>query len=296
VLSLSVKLDIWISGMTRDPKKPLPLRDMTIAYQHFGEAIKHEIARYSVRIVTIKNGTPEEVGSGTCVGIGQRYFILTAAHVIMGYDVNTLWIVAKEGAMDRRVRPLGMGIRGGNKKEAMDVAYIEFDQATLQQLRLEALPARRLSGRTIVTDEFIALSGIPGETLETKQRGPGPNDVDLIWTPFIAITLQKDATKWHPESDRSVVLESDYPEHFTPLVAGGAPQKLPDAPGMSGGGYWICNLPKVGDVWSASQIELAGTITDWHSAQRYLVASRIANTVGLLSDNYPEWRSFADDR
>jgi hypothetical protein len=276
--------------MTQSANKPLPLKDAAVAYEHFGEAIKHEIARYAVRIVGIKNAVPEDSGSGTCIKIGTRYLVLTAAHVILGYTADTLWIVAKAGAMNQRARPLRIGLRGGKTGEAIDVAYIELDEATVRQLQIEALPVARLHGRAIATDEFIALSGIPGETLTIKHRGPKADDVDLIWRPFTAITMQKDAATWHAGTDRSVELETDYPKEFAPLLPGGTPQKLPDAPGMSGGGYWLCNLPKRDEIWSGTRIELAGIITAWHRTEHYLIANRIANAIGLLSDDFSEWR------
>jgi hypothetical protein len=274
--------------MKSDEHRALPLKDAAAAYDQFGEGIKHEVARYSVAVCTLDNNAPEGNGSGTCVKVGPRYFVFTAAHVVRGYAADALWLVGKAGAMNRRVRPLRVGLRGGEKGETVDVGYIEIDADAIKRMSLEALPVERVTGRGIVIDEFIALAGLPVEMLTQKPRGPNKDDVDMVWTPFIAVTMQKDRSKWHAEVDKGFELEADYPENFEPLRPGGTPQELPDAPGMSGGGYWLCNLPSRGTVWSATQIELTGTITAWHGTERYISANLIANTLSLLADDYPD--------
>jgi hypothetical protein len=75
---------------------------------------------------------------------------------------------------------------------------------------------------------------------------------------------------------------------FRGQSASGLPDRLPEAFGMSGGGFWQSWVPNEGHVWSPSNYQLFAIQSTWYEKGNYLRAIRIRHWLDLIAETYPE--------
>jgi hypothetical protein len=274
-------------GMPRRPpsepgRQALPLGLQKALYDSVGEAAKAETAKYLCHIIGGMGSAQVVTGSGIGVKIGARYFVLTAAHVIKDSTLNELWLYHNESYSVNRVKPVHMNRRGGwSTSDPVDVAFIEIAEADVSKLGLEFLPIDRLSSNLDAAKEsLVMVNGFPFENLERKGRS-------IYARALLYITLLEDESAWARSVDRATEIEIDYPENVKEIDAS-APARLPNAPGMSGGGLWDCHPGPRGSIWSGRNIKLLGIVKTWSADGRKIWANRLECHFRLIAEDYPD--------
>ncbi len=142
-------------------------------------ATRHYISARSVIIGGVtEDGQYFHTGSGTCVSIGKRFFIATAAHVVMSQSNGNIFVVnGKEAHAINCNVVIGMGYRGGKEQDIVDIAWLEVDAT---QLPLKSfINVTQLKPDTVhVPDDWLLIHGYPQEW-QTKE-GEGELAADSI--------------------------------------------------------------------------------------------------------------------
>jgi hypothetical protein len=187
--------------------------------------------------------------------------------------------------MAQRIEPVAVHYIGGMKGDLCDAAVIELDQNGHEILGLSSIgPDRITHDVDAQMDQMIALNGFPKQHLKiegTAQKG------NLYWTPASVITRLDPTAKWAAEINKAQEIWVDYPPSYDGLMLEDA-QLLPDAPAMSGGGLWACNLTSKKEVWAGAKATLMGTIESWHPKERWVSVARISQHVELIRQWYPD--------
>jgi hypothetical protein len=257
--------------------------------------IDAEISKYVVGIVPVDRAArqlfPGDAGSGTCVTIGGRYFVATAAHVILDYQSKAFAISAP--AMTDFVHRLkGAGLRGGGPRDDEDIGWLELTASHANTLERAFLPLARVRTHCDGNNEALAVAGAP---IAYQTRDATPNEkptltVGAQWFPVAALGRQEDLNET-PELSRRLYL------HWPRLVdeCDGNVVEQPDAPGMSGGGVWALNIEQPN--WSARCAQLVGIEYSWaHRGvpDRFLRAYQIQLWLRMVADDHPELRAEID--
>src|SRR5262245_51611834 len=101
------------------------MADLNGIQQEALKAARHAVRDRSVALVGFSETEPKGIGTGTCISIDGRYFIATAAHVILPYPNERLLVVNPTQA------PLpiaGRGLRGGRDGDKDDIAWLELPE------------------------------------------------------------------------------------------------------------------------------------------------------------------------
>jgi hypothetical protein len=274
-------------GMPKAPpltpgKKALSLYEQKGIYDSVGDVVKAEIVRHMCQIVIDWSGNKVNAGSGVGLKIGPSYFILTAAHVLEKSTLQSVWIYHGMGRVDDRVVPIHMGRKGG-KGSTLDVGFIEIAPTDVAKLGLGFLDISRLSNDPAAAwDNLVMVSGFPGETIDRVRDG-------IHAKGLVYITVLQHEWEWQKDADPNLEIEVDYPKQVQEIDRA-APTRLPDAPGLSGGGLWESNPGPLGEIWGGHKVRLLGINTVWDRHGRWLRANRVANHLKLIASDYPHLR------
>lgn len=280
------------TGSGNVEQRELSAEERDVAYAECATGIEKEILRFSVQISCLRGEEPTDAGSGVIVDFGTKVFVMTAAHVLQDYDVDSIWLLPKMGgSVQNRIPVQRIGRWGGKTNDPVDAGYIEIRREDCAKLGLEALPLRRLARDwTKHQKDFTVLCGFPVELLKIRKAGKRS---DLHWKPATILTLLESLEKWAGDANPATDIEVAYPEGYASSVKSGRDVRLPNPNAMSGGGLWAFPLGPRTEVWSASRGKLIGTLCCWHKADRWLLAKRVEHFVGLVHKDYPELRDSA---
>lgn len=251
-----------------------------------------EARRYAVAIVPVDDVTdgerrlvPLHQGSGTCVRIGGRYLVATAAHVVS--DVGTdryavLTPVTTKGAL----KVVGGGHRGGQQGDARDVGWLELAPGAARLAGRAFLDLPRFAAyRTGVGDD-LAVYGAPAELgiKRTVDGEPHFTAVSGVW-PTRAMTEEQVG----PDTTGCRIF-LDWPSSVE--CHDGSYERYPEASGISGGAIWALNLTGHGDAWRADQMQLIGVQFAVQKANgyRYLIGQQMQTWLEMVAEDIPELR------
>lgn len=131
-----------------------------VAHESAKLAVEERAARVTIPIMYWNGETHEIVGTGTCLRINERLFVVTAAHLFAGYDLGLFCIpVARANAQP--VRLLGKLVRSKDAV-SIDIAVIEIVDATVRGQLLAGWDAITLEDVGDADDQGVfVLSGYP---------------------------------------------------------------------------------------------------------------------------------------
>ena len=265
---------------------------------HEAQAIVHSLMQHSVCILAPERREDEIIpqGSGTCVRIGDHFFIATAAHVFRDLQHNEiydddLWIVHSQQPTLDRPAIIATGLEGGGNYDPVDVAWIELDHVTANGMNKTFLTLDRIRSRVDhAGDDLIALNGYPGSfTLES--------DDGTVFAQSMSFVGGTIPPKDWPESEfedlhciaEDYFLLAAFPPEGNYLVTGQHYQ-VPDPHGMSGGGLWQipANPTKPEEVWSTKQARLVGINLEWKQDNPWVVANQMQHWLQLVAEDFPD--------
>lgn len=257
--------------------------------------LNNELKKYAVSIVPIlpdmQNLDPSAMGSGTCIRIGGRYFIATAAHVIMGRRFNQHFLLTTN-LTNWSLRIVGGNVRGGGQADYLDIGWLELHDRAAALAERSWLDVARLRTHC-VGDEDLVVFGSPQSDAEHQTHIDGSPVLRANggWWATRAITDARDLASEDKLGDSKMYLK------WPRLIKGhnGEYYETPNAPGISGGGVWATNLRHT--PWHAEYAQLVGIEYAWARTgvpDRYLKALQIQTWLEMVRDDIPELRSEID--
>ena len=251
--------------------------DLDIQTAH--EAVRLYLQQRSVSLVGFRDHEPHELGSATCIQIAGRFFLATAAHVILAYPNEQLLIV--HGS----VGPLPIinrGVRGGNENDVDDIAWLEVSKDTAARTGKTFIPLSHLHiGLAHDPDLWTLMYGFPSKLVNRTKLV----QQELGVTPLVYSTGTIPSESWPAGCNPDVDVVLNYPDTNNRLDDGREYQ-LPDPHGMSGGGFWFVT-PKTGLIWHP-EAHLFGIDRAWWPSRRYARGTQIQHWLNILGEDIPE--------
>ena len=87
----------------------------------------------------------------------------------------------------------------------------------------------------------------------------------------------------------------DYPEDGNEIFGEFTFNKLPDAPGLSGGGFWSTHITKKEGLWTTNDMKLIGIDESWHEHERWIRGTQIQHWLNLIRRDMPNIRDDIDE-
>lgn len=233
----------------------------------FGETHLQALKRYVV-IIAHKDKKGEEcIGSGVSVCIGGKHLVATARHCIEhdprllpdngGWLINDLFHVPKwPRIVDRRWH------------DALDIAFIELESGCDLELQEGHLSSQKIIGGSVY---------VIGHPVSRLRRLPERQEVHIDRCCIGITPIEQTADVLKFEYERDGVRQVTEHEWHT--------EKIPDAPGLSGGGVFGVANPSTGEILSI-QCKLFGIKYEWHEGERRINAVPIQRWLELVKQYY----------
>lgn len=255
------------------------------------EALVQYLGQRGVAIAGFHGDTPSELGlgSGTCITIGGRFFIATAAHVIDGFSNDELFIIHTRTPNDVRTPILRRGACGGGETDPEDVAFLELAAEHAGTLHKEFVEASQIQpGVSELPVDNVLVYGYPGEKIDLALLTKNSLRVQPLGflSPTMPLTSVRHSTVTL-SADYDLIFE--YPKTGNFLTTGEELDKLPAAPGISGGGVWATCLHVEG-VWAPSKCRLIAIEHEWRK-YKWARCTQIQHWLNLLATEIPELKT-----
>lgn len=243
--------------------------------------MRHHLDAIVVAIISDEEGHSREIGSGTCINLNGRYFILTAGHVLRDALSKGRGI----GIVGRgQPNPLIDHYRGIILDDILDLGWIEIDTDDAEILRKSFISIERLkcSVQHLVADP-VMICGYPAALISIHSIGDW-HRLRIQPLCFQTVTIEPDAI---PDAgDKTSEIFIKYPETG---IEGeeGQTIELPEPYGISGGGIWVLNAKTKGP-WSPDKAELIGIEHSWSESHRYLRGTQVQYGLDLIASRIPD--------
>jgi hypothetical protein len=228
------------------------------------------IHRSTCQFFLNKNGEPKARGTGVCLLIFNRYFVLTAAHVAEDYE-GPLYIKCANGllAFDHNIISNKVNLRDDDR---IDFAILELPEKTVKQLAgyYQFIESNQLGiNHTLeLTPHYVAY-GYPASQTRIIR---GTNSIE-DQASFIAVApcATTDYSRFGCNPSNNIIVK--YPQKRMVSMDTEKRGTGPSPHGMSGGGLWF--VPETVDGNSKLEL-LVGILIEWPIKDRTkLIATRV---------------------
>lgn len=247
-------------------------------------AMRYYLDDRLVPVITRYKEKTKDIGSGTCIKIKGKYFIITAGHVISNYNLKDIsLLLAGAGRPPYHVTKfINIGYNFDESND-IDVGYIEISEKEAKKLGKKFIEHDPFKFNVShFNEDTVLVSGYPCELIKLDQTKDF-NIYTVRASHFQTMTLPTD--KWPKRFgvDKHILL------NYQELVedSDGNTVKIPDAPGISGGSIWAINAKTKG-IWSPQNTNLIGIQSLWNQKERYLVGIQIQHWINLIKTNYDD--------
>lgn len=194
-------------------------------------------------------------GSGTCLRVGDAYFVVTAAHVVRAATlVERIMVISTERPKNTSPRRKDIIEVGGVGKvgEDLDLALLEYDEKAAQTLMRQFVNLDELAPSEPRPGDLGMLLGAPGATRDVR-----PESITLHLQPWIAEFVAP------PTPDCAASIWLQYADEGS---VEGSVLPIPAPPGMSGAGMWSVERAE-GPIALPPRPRLCGVLIEhWKSA------------------------------
>jgi hypothetical protein len=242
----------------------------------------HEyVSNRSVALLLRSEPSRLEIGSAVAIQIGRTFLLATAAHNLKGLNVHQIEAVPA-GRLNMPLLPLRrMGTHQLSMSKNIDVAWIELDVSAHERPGIVFATLDQMGTPTIVHGlKPCFVQGFPSEVVRKVSNPAGMFLAESDGFLTLLIPSHARRTAHEPLVDIAV----EYPPHDGSLDDRG----VPNPPGVSGGGFWLC--PRFDDslIWTPDAARLLGLARGWWKTEKELVATRIEHWLDLVAEDFPD--------
>jgi hypothetical protein len=265
--------------------RKMEFEEMHAFRKQYAEQCSPRIANATIPLLGWQNDTLNSCGSGTLVQIGDRHFLLTAAHVVDLASIHNI-LLAIPGKDNQfiplnKVRIYTTPIPQGRRQTDADMRDDDKEDVGVIDLSPDIVARLETTRRFVRLSETGRREGFPEGLYmvigypTTHLRALDAEGKKLFTEPLRAITALYKTDQPH-DSDMHIFL------HYPREVLNGNDQLItpPKAKGMSGGGIWLlATLDKPVEFWKPEEATLVAVDNSWLQSKGYV---RGTNTfVGL---------------
>lgn len=251
-------------------------------------AVGAYIFRFTAGLLIFENQSVN-VGSGTCIKIGERFFIATAAHNLSGFRDDQIAIARSTRISSDFVRFLARHSTSGDSSDLIDLGWIELNSSDAKNLGKDFLSLDDLElGVSHRSQSKVVVAGHPADRVDQEQFPL----INLECVTLMCNLLLPSQASLPKNADRDVVV--DYQEMGVDSKSGRA-FRTPPANGLSGGGIWLVSMESSG-VWDPSSTRLIAVERSWDRATRQVFGTQIQHWLMLLRASLPELQESLDPR
>jgi hypothetical protein len=230
-------------------------------------------------------------GTGTCIAVGGRYFVATAAHHFVDVPEKPylVGVTPLSASPTREIfRATSHGYRGGGKGDPMDVAWLEVTERTAADLGREFLSLDGIeTGGEDREGEPIFSYGFPF-WMETTETAEG-RAFGLAAQCYSTVLLDARRIVAECAPDPTFDLFARYTAGPNDEIHEGRMANMPDARGLSGGGFWRFNIGKP-TLWTPRDVKLVGIEHQYCPAGGWFRATKVHHWLRLVADDHPSLR------
>jgi hypothetical protein len=241
---------------------------------HVSAAVEGYARRHSAALVLFFAENHVDVGSATCVRLGDRFLLATAGHNI--YDQlrdEDIRIIAPLSTSEEQLPIIARHwLIDGHQ----DVGWLEISGAVAEHSGLTFLDAHMLAPFEEPSSESLYLAqGVPAQYSCVSGRTISLTSLGYMTIPAVRSDIDPD-----------VELVLDYSEAESPL---------PIPKGMSGGGIWSIQAALAPLVWAPENSRLVGITKSWLGSSRHLLAVKVEHWLRLVSCDFSDLRDTIDE-
>jgi len=275
------------------------------------------LGKYTVGFLYERKDGTLGIATGVLIELGEREFVATARHVVHPTTMlqfmgsNTGWFtcnVTKEGAITKVGGGANLEPIGNGRHDAYDVGYFEIAQGSSQQLGRTPIGLADIGVGAPQYGRNSFIVGFPESFFRVRKIREHVREFGIgsitFGTPLLDLTewpeVPDDARDSDPQADYFVTYDVTRekvarlsPKDDRPLPAVDLPTNLPNAHGISGGGFWQGSDPQ-DSLWNPCNYRLIGIQGSWSQERRYLRATRSVHLLDLLRQKYPDLKADID--
>jgi hypothetical protein len=238
------------------------------------------LSRHSIALVLRDPAGRPGIGSSTCVKIVSHYLLATAAHNIKDVDDASIDLRAASELSRSRLSFVARSCSPSRLAPPTDIAWIELDERTALQNRLQFIELRDLQVAPGQTREHpFIIQGYPWASVQGDLEHGSQLDLEST----MALTMAAQA-----EQLPRPLKEHEFAVEYPPRDEQDTPMEAPEPHGVSGGGVWRQSRHDEQLVWSPERTWLVGINTGWFRQSRVLYCTRIEAWLELVATDFPD--------
>ncbi len=255
--------------------------DMDAILKHANVALQAYLRNRTAVVYLAVSPQETYAGSATCVAVGDRLFLATAAHNFRGIEQGAdVSVFSANRSSDTPLRIVHANYRQNLPEGEADVAWLEVDSESARNSELTGVSLGSIDAHPVLNEEALyAASGFPVGFMRKEHPRPGHTSyvVPLLVYFTHAINLDR--------SDDDPILLSFGRSGIGP----DGPGEMPEPHGMSGGGIWyIPGEEPPTTIWNPGRMRLSGITIEYVGARRELKGLPMHEWLRILSDDLPE--------
>jgi len=248
--------------------------------------------RSSIALVFFHTDGSVFIGSGTCIRIGNQYFIATAAHNFLRIESDDQIVIVKPDKWSREHVPfIRRNSTSGDDDDNVDVGWIELSFDVQAELNRDFVPLERLRpSANPIPGTFYLVLGSPAQFVSKELLESGK----LAIEPMTLLTYSPEQATSGVSVDPRIDMLLDYSGEArrydsTRRIV------LPEPHGMSGGSIWEITPPNPGQIWSPDGASIVGIEKSWIRGKCQLKGTQVRHWLNLISNDFPDLSKIIKD-
>jgi hypothetical protein len=267
---------LWTSGPD-DP--PHHLVDMS-------DALEQGVGACTAMVAVFADASCEKLlgrGTGTCIQIGGRYLVATAAHIFEKTPATYQAAVVCLTESGSTIWPTSWPRIRGGADELVDVAFLELESAVATTTGRSFIQVRTLDPfYQEAASDLAFVYGYPWPVEMLEKGATGRDRFGLVTVADMTGFLVTSSQQENEPFDLRV-------RYTRPLERGAPPpgrvHRLPDPRGLSGGAVWAMT-----GAGQDARLRVVGTVRAWCETEHWLQCDRIGHWMQFVADERPDVR------
>ena len=254
----------------------------------FWNRINHSSKKYLSYLIPLyyinNKNRPALLGTALLIRINDKYFILTAAHVIDENKYSTIYYPGKNKLkiLNTVFETISLPESRNREDDIYDFAFSILNNSIVNELKnkFSFFPVNRIDPNDIPSkDKFYTIIGFPG----TKSSAiPSLKKIKSKAFAFTSVSDEKSYKKIGVSDRTHLVLNFDKKES---LNSEANKFTSPDPHGMSGGGVWLSRIIQPNKVKETNK--LIGLGIEYRKSLNILVAVKMSLILECIRKKYP---------